>query len=620
MSTKHTNLSTIFLLILILVLTCFPCEVYAADNNGSIDSFPAVGTQGTDSLVNNNGSINTLYPNGSVTNNKGTITNCNGKVSVNESGAEINDLSGSTAYVGTNYGTIEKVENSATVNTNDSTGTITTLSSKLTNNYGKVVSNTGTIEHMYKGEVEINEPIGTISFAPDGNLAVGVVSIGTNNGTVNVAVSQTFTYSITITNNTQTLKITSGKVNLTNNTGTVTLSGSAELTCDTNNGTIILNSDDSKVTCTTNNNIIKANSPLATYTCTTNNGTILAGNYYKIIIRDTSNDNATIADANAIVDNDVCVTYENETYMVFRNSVQHTLHFTLPIGYHCDDTDASYDETCKQWSITCFQNAQDHFVASPDAGNPGTCYINCHECTNHSYGDYQNDNTHHWRVCSFCQYESKEAHVPVIDPRVEPTSTHTGLTEGSHCSICNKIIKAQNIIPVNDDPSGNNNKPDDNEPDDNNSGSASNRTNNSVANHSGANGAAASDNPNSKPTAQSTVRKANISTADIATSAVSSDTNTDNKNDEQNSENNENKDIADDDINADTPSANNDISDNNNIPTDNTQTSDSNGNNTIIQEKDNGNSGILSTILIVSGLALSAACVTGYVVKHKKTK
>ena len=39
-------------------------------------------------------------------------------------------------------------------------------------------------------------------------------------------------------------------------------------------------------------------------------------------------------------------------------------------------------------------------------------------------------------------------HTPVTDPAVEPTCTQTGLTEGSHCSVCNAIIKAQEVVPV----------------------------------------------------------------------------------------------------------------------------------------------------------------------------
>lgn len=38
-------------------------------------------------------------------------------------------------------------------------------------------------------------------------------------------------------------------------------------------------------------------------------------------------------------------------------------------------------------------------------------------------------------------------HTVVTDPAVAPTYTSTGLTEGSHCSVCNTIIKAQEVIP-----------------------------------------------------------------------------------------------------------------------------------------------------------------------------
>lgn len=38
-------------------------------------------------------------------------------------------------------------------------------------------------------------------------------------------------------------------------------------------------------------------------------------------------------------------------------------------------------------------------------------------------------------------------HTIVIDPAVPATYEHTGLTEGSHCSVCGIVIKAQNVIP-----------------------------------------------------------------------------------------------------------------------------------------------------------------------------
>ena len=39
-------------------------------------------------------------------------------------------------------------------------------------------------------------------------------------------------------------------------------------------------------------------------------------------------------------------------------------------------------------------------------------------------------------------------HTVVVDPAKEPTKTETGLTEGSHCSVCKKVIVAQEVLPV----------------------------------------------------------------------------------------------------------------------------------------------------------------------------
>ena len=38
-------------------------------------------------------------------------------------------------------------------------------------------------------------------------------------------------------------------------------------------------------------------------------------------------------------------------------------------------------------------------------------------------------------------------HIKVIDSAIAPTCTSTGLTEGEHCSVCNTILKQQEILP-----------------------------------------------------------------------------------------------------------------------------------------------------------------------------
>ena len=43
----------------------------------------------------------------------------------------------------------------------------------------------------------------------------------------------------------------------------------------------------------------------------------------------------------------------------------------------------------------------------------------------------------------------KLAHTVVVDEAVEPTCTQTGLTEGSHCSVCGEVIVAQEVLAAN---------------------------------------------------------------------------------------------------------------------------------------------------------------------------
>ena len=42
---------------------------------------------------------------------------------------------------------------------------------------------------------------------------------------------------------------------------------------------------------------------------------------------------------------------------------------------------------------------------------------------------------------------SKTGHTVVVDPAKQPTKTETGLTEGSHCSVCKEVIVAQEVLP-----------------------------------------------------------------------------------------------------------------------------------------------------------------------------
>lgn len=63
-------------------------------------------------------------------------------------------------------------------------------------------------------------------------------------------------------------------------------------------------------------------------------------------------------------------------------------------------------------------------------------------------GDYLSNDTQHWKQCKNCtEISDKTSHTVVTDAAKPATTTETGLTEGKHCSVCGKVLVAQEVTP-----------------------------------------------------------------------------------------------------------------------------------------------------------------------------
>ncbi len=78
----------------------------------------------------------------------------------------------------------------------------------------------------------------------------------------------------------------------------------------------------------------------------------------------------------------------------------------------------------------------------------------------HTYGEYVvtvqptcTESGVETKTCSVCGDEQTRlvpalGHKETIDPGVAPTCTESGLTDGSHCSVCNIVLVKQGVIPA----------------------------------------------------------------------------------------------------------------------------------------------------------------------------
>ena len=136
-------------------------------------------------------------------------------------------------------------------------------------------------------------------------------------------------------------------------------------------------------------------------------------------------------------------------------------------GVLYDDKDDISPTGCTSYQITDIKPTVGHIYSGSvgnlsgtvPAGQAVTVELKFDTCTNHTYdsGTVTKPSTCSESgvktfTCTKCGSTKTEtipklAHTPVVDPAVPATVTATGLTEGSHCSVCGTVIIAQQVVP-----------------------------------------------------------------------------------------------------------------------------------------------------------------------------
>lgn len=199
---KRNRLKSLnFILCLALVVLMMPIGSLAMDSpkDGYIEVFPVPGNSDT-VIVDNYGTVNYAKSEGKIRYNYHRINNLEGAtVDENKSTGLIDNFV--SGRVENNYGTINKVTNTASVGTNTPGGVIK-------ENFNDVDKNMGTIENQYSGTIKENygnvgtvgvsasiakmyegtvtENNGNVVIYPEPGGIVTVVKIGTNNKSVRI--------------------------------------------------------------------------------------------------------------------------------------------------------------------------------------------------------------------------------------------------------------------------------------------------------------------------------------------------------------------------------------------------------------------------------------------------
>ena len=102
-----------------------------------------------------------------------------------------------------------------------------------------------------------------------------------------------------------------------------------------------------------------------------------------------------------------------------------------------------YDVELKPHTVRCFHEmtATEAVVATCEEDGI-IAYWYCSKCDK-----YFSDEDGSYEITLADTFVKAKGHTVVIDPAVPATETSTGLTEGSHCSVCHKVLIKQEVIP-----------------------------------------------------------------------------------------------------------------------------------------------------------------------------
>ena len=119
-----------------------------------------------------------------------------------------------------------------------------------------------------------------------------------------------------------------------------------------------------------------------------------------------------------------------------------------PNGHTWKEATCTEPKICTVCSVTEGE-ANGHSWKDATCTEPKTCTV-CNltegEANGHAWKDATCTEPKTCTVCGVTEGEAK-GHTIVKDAAVEPTEEKTGLTEGSHCSVCSAVLKAQEVIP-----------------------------------------------------------------------------------------------------------------------------------------------------------------------------